>query len=170
LPYVTMIGEHTNGIFSYTLDKTLPNGWEYRLSYQQYFSADMACYEGKGVPVDVKLCNTRADIKNGVDPLIVRALDVLESRKRAGRARPSSGRHSVLMTCGAPRGRLPRVRTGPPLATSSVRMDGAIDQRAHDHVPPMLPAARSRGTSGPRPSTPPSARRSGDAGRRPGGG
>jgi hypothetical protein len=28
LPHVVMIGEHTNGIFSYTLDKTLPNGWE----------------------------------------------------------------------------------------------------------------------------------------------
>ena len=96
LPYVTMIGEHTNGIFSYTLDKTLPNGWEYCLSYQQYYSADMVCYEGKGVPVDIKLCNTRADIKNGVDPLIVRALDVLKSRERAGRARPSSCRHSVL--------------------------------------------------------------------------
>lgn len=90
LPYVTMIGEPTNGIFSYTLDKTLPNGWEYCLSYQQYFSADMVCYEGKGVPADIELRNTKADIKNGVDPLIVRALDVLKSKEKAARARSSS--------------------------------------------------------------------------------
>ena len=47
--------DHTNGIFSYQLEKKLPNGWEYRLSYQTYFSADMVCYEGKGVPVDIKI-------------------------------------------------------------------------------------------------------------------
>lgn len=79
LPYVTLIGEPTNGIFSYTLDRKLPNGWAYCLSYQVYLSADMVCYEGKGVPVDIELLNTKADIEAGVDPLIIRALDVLRS-------------------------------------------------------------------------------------------
>jgi hypothetical protein len=46
-------------------------------------------------------------------------------------------------------------------------MDGTADQRAHDLLPPMLPAAWPRGTSSPRPSTPLGDRRSGDAGRRP---
>ncbi len=77
LPHVTVIGDRTNGIFSYQFEKKLPNGWECRLSYQIYYSADMTCYEGKGVPVDIELFNTKADIANGVDPLIVRALDVL---------------------------------------------------------------------------------------------
>lgn len=81
LPYVSIIGDHTNGIFSYTLEKDLPNGWEYCLSYQVYYSPDMICYEGKGVPVDIELFNTKADIQNGIDPLIVRALDVLKSEK-----------------------------------------------------------------------------------------
>ena len=86
LPQVTIIGDHTNGIFSYQLEKRLPNGWEYRLSYQVYFSADMVCYEGKGVPADIELFNQKADIENGVDPLIVRALNVimLEVAKSAG--------------------------------------------------------------------------------------
>jgi C-terminal processing protease CtpA/Prc len=78
LPYVTIIGDHTNGIFSYQLEKKLPNGWRYCLSYQKYFSADMVCYEGKGVPVDIELRNRKADIRNGIDPLIVRALKVLK--------------------------------------------------------------------------------------------
>jgi hypothetical protein len=81
LPHVTIIGDHTNGIFSYQLEKKLPNGWEYRLSYQVYFSADMVCYEAKGVPVDIELFNKKADIANGIDPLITRAFRVLKSKK-----------------------------------------------------------------------------------------
>jgi carboxyl-terminal processing protease len=77
LPHVTIIGDHTNGIFSYQLEKKLPNGWEYRLSYQTYLSADMVCYEGTGVPVDIKMLNRKTDIESGVDPLITRALEVL---------------------------------------------------------------------------------------------
>ena len=79
LPYVTIIGDHTNGIFSYQLEKKLPNGWRYCLSYQVYLSADMICYECKGVPPDIVLLNTKADIENGIDSLIARALAVLKS-------------------------------------------------------------------------------------------
>jgi carboxyl-terminal processing protease len=82
LPYVTIIGDHTNGIFSYELEKKLPNGWWYCLSYQKYFSADMVCYEGKGVPTDIYLLNKKSDIEAGIDPLITRALEVLRSGKR----------------------------------------------------------------------------------------
>jgi C-terminal processing protease CtpA/Prc len=63
------------------LEKKLPNGWGYCLSYQQYFSADMVCYEGKGVSPDVELLNSTADIENGTDPLITVALDVLKSKR-----------------------------------------------------------------------------------------
>jgi len=85
LPHVTILGDHTNGIFSYQLEKKLPNGWEYCLSYQVYFSADMVCYEGKGVPVHIELFNTKADIKDGTDPLITKALKELKS-ENAGAA------------------------------------------------------------------------------------
>jgi C-terminal processing protease CtpA/Prc len=84
LPHVTIMGDHTNGIFSYQLEKKLPNGWRYCLSYQKYFSADMVCYEGKGVPVDIEVLNKKADIKDGIDPLITRALKVLKSKKMRG--------------------------------------------------------------------------------------
>lgn len=77
LPNVTIIGDRTNGIFSYQLEKKLPIGWEYRLSYQVYYSADMVCYEGVGVPVDIKHVNTIADITAGRDSLIEIALDKL---------------------------------------------------------------------------------------------
>ena len=70
----------TNGIFSYTLQKKLPNGWRYCLSYQVYFSSNRICYEGTGVPADIELFNKRADIENGVDPLVARGLEVLRSK------------------------------------------------------------------------------------------
>ena len=79
---LVVIGDHTNGIFSYQLEKTLPNGWRYCLSYQKYFSPDMVCYEGKGVPADIYLLNKRADIEKGIDPLVTRALKVLTSKNK----------------------------------------------------------------------------------------
>jgi len=80
LPNVTIVGDHTNGIFSYQLEKKLPNGWEYNLSYQVYYSPDMVCYEGKGVSVDIELLNSKTDIETGVDPLIIRALELLRAK------------------------------------------------------------------------------------------
>lgn len=80
LPYVTVIGDRTNGIFSYTLDKELPNGWDYCLSYQVYYSPDMECFEGKGIPVDIEVRNSLKDIEKGADPMIVRALSFLDQK------------------------------------------------------------------------------------------
>ena len=82
LPHVTIIGDHTNGIFSYQLEKKLPNGWKLCLPDQVYFSADMVCYEGKGVPPDIRLLNKKSDIENGTDPLINRALRILRAGGR----------------------------------------------------------------------------------------
>ncbi len=92
LPHVTIVGDHTNGIFSYQLEKNLPNGWEYCLSHQVYLSADMVSYEGKGIPPDIRLLNKKSDIERGVDPLITRALSVLKLNARDPRS-PRPGRH-----------------------------------------------------------------------------
>ena len=77
LPHVTIIGEPTNGIFSNMLERKLPNGWKYTLSHQVYYSSDKTCYEGEGIPVDIKMLNKRADLEKGIDPLIIKALEVL---------------------------------------------------------------------------------------------
>ena len=49
------------------LEKKLPNGSKYTLSHQVYYSADMICYEGKGIPVDIKLINRPTDLDKGED-------------------------------------------------------------------------------------------------------
>ena len=80
LPNVTIIGDRTNGIFSYQLERKLANGWRCHLSYQIYYSPDMKCYEGKGVPVDMQMLNSKADLANRVDPLVIEALKSLDTR------------------------------------------------------------------------------------------
>ena len=80
LPQVTLVGEPTNGIFSNMLEKKLPNGWKYTLSFQVYYSADMTCYEGKGIPVDIPMKNMRSDLEKGEDPLVVKALELLSDK------------------------------------------------------------------------------------------
>ncbi len=51
LPYVTLIGEPTNGIFSSILEAQLPNGWFFGLSNEVYRATDGNIYEGLGLPV-----------------------------------------------------------------------------------------------------------------------
>ena len=77
LPNATLIGDHTNGIFSDMLEKKLSNGWKYSLSHQRYYSSASVCYEGKGIPVDVEVLSTEADLKHGSDPVIAKALELL---------------------------------------------------------------------------------------------
>ncbi|MFP7721768.1 S41 family peptidase [Lysobacter sp. A3-1-A15] len=52
LPRVVRIGSATEGIFSDSLDKTLPNGWEYTLSNEVYATPDGRLFEGTGIPPD----------------------------------------------------------------------------------------------------------------------
>jgi len=49
LPNFPRIGSTTEGIFSSTLDKTLPNGWEYELSNEVYQDLQGNTYENIGI-------------------------------------------------------------------------------------------------------------------------
>jgi len=80
LPNVTLLGDRTNGIFSYQFDGKLPNGWTYNLSNQIYYSADMVCYESKGVPADIEVVNTKNDLDLNVDAVLSKAFGILEAR------------------------------------------------------------------------------------------
>ncbi len=49
LPYVTLVGETTEGILSDILDSTLPNGWELGLSNEVYMAPDDEVFESTGI-------------------------------------------------------------------------------------------------------------------------
>ena len=82
LPYVTIIGDNTQGIFSDKYNFTLPNKWRVSLSHQQYFSADMVNYEGIGVQPHHRLLNNLEEFNNGLDPLVTKAIELLENNNR----------------------------------------------------------------------------------------
>lgn len=79
LPYVKLIGEPTNGIFSAMSGKKLPNGWKISLSSGQTVSSKRIGYEGKGVPPDLFVKHSRENTKNGIDPGLNKALEFLKS-------------------------------------------------------------------------------------------
>lgn len=70
LPQTRIVGEPSMGIFSDMYGFQLPNGWFASLSNERYSSPDMQCYEGKGVPVDVEIKNTRNDLVTLDDPVL----------------------------------------------------------------------------------------------------
>jgi len=55
LPQVTLMGESTQGALSDALEKTLPNGFEFKLSNEFYYSSEGEWFEHFGIPVDVEV-------------------------------------------------------------------------------------------------------------------
>ena len=78
LPYVTLVGDHSEGIFSDVYEFKLPNNWEVGLSHQQFFSQDGTNYEGSGILPDIPVLNTKEDLENKTDPVIAAAIKQLE--------------------------------------------------------------------------------------------
>lgn len=78
LDFVTIVGENTGGLFSSMLGARLPNGWEFSLSNERYFSRDSICYEAVGVPPDIRSANTRDDLLSDRDTVLLAALDFLK--------------------------------------------------------------------------------------------
>ena len=77
LPNVTLIGDHTEGIFSDMYEFKLPNKWKISLSHQQFFSQKAVNYEGKGIWPEIRILNSQNDIQNQNDPVIERAIQFL---------------------------------------------------------------------------------------------
>jgi carboxyl-terminal processing protease len=73
-PAVTVIGEHTAGVFSDILGRQLPNGMLFGLSNEIYRAADGQIYEGLGVPPTIPVPATLADLAMGKDVVLETAL------------------------------------------------------------------------------------------------
>ncbi|WP_290696920.1 S41 family peptidase [Lacinutrix sp.] len=79
LPYVTIIGDTTEGILSDMYPFKLPNGWKGTLSHQKYFSTKMVNYEGKGIEPDFKILNYKQDKS---DVVLLKAIELLDKNYR----------------------------------------------------------------------------------------
>ncbi|MEP7108606.1 MAG: S41 family peptidase [Ferruginibacter sp.] len=81
LPQTSIIGENSLGIYSAMYGFELPNKWQVSLSSQKYYSSKMICYEGNGTPVNIRVKNTKEDIKAIQDPVVSAAFRYLKKRK-----------------------------------------------------------------------------------------
>lgn len=78
LPNVKLVGENSNGIFSNTLEKSLPNGWGFSLSNEVYTDFMGMNYEGTGIPPDIEAATFSVEaITQNTDPAIEAALETL---------------------------------------------------------------------------------------------
>jgi len=74
LPQVTLMGESTQGALSDMLQKHLPNGFEFGLANEYYYSVDGEWFEDVGIPVAVEVpVFTRAQRDSGVDSALAAA-------------------------------------------------------------------------------------------------
>ncbi len=79
VPTVTIIGEPTEGSFDSFRYQYLPNGWHFSVPKIRYVRAsDKRCYEGKGIPPDVVVKNTKAEIRNKTDHGLLRAFQEIK--------------------------------------------------------------------------------------------
>ena len=77
LPMVRLIGENTEGSFDSVRFHQLPNGWFYSVPDKRILDSANQCYEGVGVPVDVRVVVSQEDLRRSDDLIITQALDNL---------------------------------------------------------------------------------------------
>jgi len=58
----------------------LSNKISFTLSNQAYFSINKEILEDKGVPVNFQIINTKQDIENKQDPLIIKAIETINKK------------------------------------------------------------------------------------------
>jgi tetratricopeptide (TPR) repeat protein len=78
LPHVTVAGDVTEGALSSQFPEKLPNGWTLWVAFKVVRDQDGVCWDGVGVPPDLRICNTAADVAAGRDRVLEFAVQFLE--------------------------------------------------------------------------------------------
>ena len=92
-PAVTRIGEDTQGVFSDVMERSLPNGWHFRLPNEVYLADDGRTYDVTGVPPDIRVpVFSEQDLKDGRDSALEKAIEVLGKAGKQGSRRGGSER------------------------------------------------------------------------------
>ena len=77
-PHVSRIGLNTQGVFSDVLNRSLPNGWRFRLPNEVYRISDGTTFDGLGVPPEIRApLFSREDLGDGRDAALEKANDIL---------------------------------------------------------------------------------------------
>lgn len=90
LPHVTVVGDATSGVFADVYGDRLPNGWTFRVSFKLFIDQTGFCWEGIGVPSDIRQTNTKQDIEAQRDKVLELAVSLIETGALKPQEEPSS--------------------------------------------------------------------------------
>ena len=77
LPNVTIVGEATSGVFADVYGDQLSNGWRFSVPYKVFYDQTGFCWEGIGVPSDIREVNEKEDIQRGRDRVLELAIELM---------------------------------------------------------------------------------------------
>jgi len=78
LPHATLIGDFTSGVFADVYGDRLPNGWQFSVSFKLFVDPTGFCWEGIGVPMDLRIINRPEDIAAERDRVLEFALEFID--------------------------------------------------------------------------------------------
>jgi C-terminal processing protease CtpA/Prc/Flp pilus assembly protein TadD len=90
LPNVTVVGDATSGVFADVYGDRLPNGWRFSVSFKLFIDETGFCWEGIGVPSDIRQINTKQDIEQQRDKVLELAQSLIETGGLKSQDEPSS--------------------------------------------------------------------------------
>jgi carboxyl-terminal processing protease len=79
LPHAALVGDITSGCQADARGDRLPNGWTFSIPYTLFVDQDGFCWEGIGIPPDLRQINTSEDIAQGRDKVVELAIDLIKS-------------------------------------------------------------------------------------------
>lgn len=79
LPNVTSVGENTGGCFATYYPQKLINGWTLTMPFSYVVDQNDFCWEGMGVPPNIRKKNTKEDIEAGNDRVLEFAIELYKA-------------------------------------------------------------------------------------------
>lgn len=78
LPQMVHVGDTTNAAFSDTIERELPNRWQYRIPVAEVTDQNGVSWEGIGLIPDLVIRNEDEEVRNGIDRMLEKAIEVLQ--------------------------------------------------------------------------------------------
>lgn len=81
LPQVTIVGDTTSGCYADSKHVDLPNGWNVSVPFNLFLDPNGFCWEGIGVPPDLRQINIKKEIEEKKDRVVELAIELIRTGK-----------------------------------------------------------------------------------------
>lgn len=79
LPHAKIVGDFTAGCFADADADKMPNGWCFSLSKDLFRDHNGFCWEGIGVPPDLRIINTKQDMESNTERVLEFAIELIDA-------------------------------------------------------------------------------------------